>query len=58
MRNAISMNANSGFVEGGNNRFQLIKREMYGRANLPHLTRKCLLGFSITKPEFNLFNLI
>jgi hypothetical protein len=58
IRNAISMSASSGFVEGGNNKFKLIKREMYGRANLPYLTQKCLLGFSIKKQDFNLFDLI
>ena len=58
VKNAISMSVSSGFVEGGNNKFKLIKREMYGRANLPHLTRKCLLGFSIKKQDFNLFDLI
>ena len=58
VRNAISMSASSGFVEGGNNKFKLIKRQMYGRASLQHLTQKCLLGFSIKKQDFNLFDLI
>ena len=58
VKNAIVMKANSGFVEGGNNKFKLIKRQMYGRANLSHLTQKCLLGFSTKAENFNLFDLL
>jgi len=56
--NAISMKESSGFVEGCNNKFKFIKRAMYGRAKLPHLTQKCFLAFSIKKENFNLFDLI
>ena len=56
--NAISFEASSGFVEGNNNKFKLIKRIVYGRPHLVNLSKKCLLAFSLKDPDLNLFDLI
>ena len=44
--NAITMNFNSGMVEGNVNRLKNIKRQMYGRAGLELLKRKVILSCS------------
>ncbi|QNM11905.1 MULTISPECIES: transposase [Erysipelotrichaceae] len=41
IKNAISLPNSSGFVEGNNNKFKLIKRILYGRSNFVDLFRKC-----------------
>lgn len=53
-KNAISFPESSGFVEGNNCKFKLIKRILYGRANLVNLFRKCYLCFSFKKDNFSL----
>ena len=58
VRNAVSMDISSGFVEGNNNKFKLIKRTLYGRAELPSLTKKCKLAFLANSPDFSLVDLI
>jgi hypothetical protein len=58
VRNAISMEASSGFVEGNNNKFKLIKRTLYGRAGLVTLAKKCKLIFSAKDSEFSLHDLL
>lgn len=55
-RNAISFPESSGFVEGNNNKFKLIKRILYGRANLSNLFRKCYFCFLFKKTDFSLKN--
>ena len=50
-KNAISFPESSGFVEGNNNKFKLIKRIVYGRSNLVNLFNKCYLCF-FQKSEF------
>ena len=40
VKNAISSPISSGFVEGGNNRYKLVKRMMFGRAGQTHLFEK------------------
>jgi len=45
VENAISRNESSGFVEGNNNKFKLIKRTLYGRANLDNLFKKSNVAF-------------
>lgn len=47
-KNAISNKINSGFVEGNNNKFKLIKRIVYGKAKLVNLFKRCWLNFSST----------
>ena len=54
---AISYNESSGFVEGNNNKFKLIKRILYGRCNLVNLFKKCFSIFSL-KASSNIFNLL
>ncbi|WP_368757173.1 transposase, partial [Enterococcus avium] len=41
----MSHSISSGFVEGNNNKFKLIKRIVYGRSGLVNLSKKCLLAF-------------
>jgi len=52
--NAISSEVSSGFVEGNNNKFKLIKRILYGRANLETLFKKCYLAFKFSTKDFNI----
>lgn len=42
--NAITMDYNSGMVEGCVNRLKNIKRQMYGRASFELLKRKVILS--------------
>ena len=54
---AISFSESSGFVEGNNNKFKLIKRILYGRCNLVNLFKKCFSIFSL-KSSDNIFKLL
>ncbi len=54
---AISLHDSSGFVEGNNNKFKLIKRILYGRCNLVNLFKKCFSIFSL-KANTNIFELL
>ena len=58
VKNAISLEVSSGFVEGNNNKFKLIKRIVYGRAKLVNLSKKCFLAFMSKVEGFELSNLI
>ena len=58
VKNAISMDVSSGFVEGNNNKFKLIKRIVYGRSKIINLTKKCKLAFLIKTDDFSLMDLI
>ena len=58
VKNAISYNISSGFVEGNNNKFKLIKRIVYGKSKLVNLFRKCYVAFSVTKEDFTLSELL
>lgn len=58
VKNAISHNASSGFVEGNNNKFKLIKRILYGRANLVNLFKKCYVTFQVKRTNFSLQKLL
>ena len=53
-KNAISFPESSGFVEGNNNKFKLVKRIVYGRTNLVNLFNKCYLCFSFKRVNFTL----
>ncbi|MFR5892080.1 MAG: transposase [Bacilli bacterium] len=44
---AISYNESSGFVEGNNNKFKLVKRILYGKSNLVNLFHKVFSIFSL-----------
>ena len=58
VRNAISSHISSGFVEGNNNKFKLIKRILYGRADLPFLFKKSYLAFLFSLDDFSLQNFV
>lgn len=58
VKNAISHDVSSGFVEGNNNKFKLIKRILYGRANLVNLFKKCYLAFRAKRKDFVLKKLV
>lgn len=58
VKNAISLDVSSGFVEGNNNKFKLIKRIVYGRAKIVNLSKKCKLAFLIKTDGFTLMDLI
>lgn len=58
VKNAISYEISSGFVEGNNNKFKLIKRIVYGKSKIVNLFRKCYVAFLATKDNFSLFDLI
>lgn len=45
VKNAISLSVSSGFVEGSNNKFKVLKRIVYGRSGLVNLEKKCKLAF-------------
>ncbi len=54
---AISYNENSGFVEGNNNKFKLIKRILYGKSNLVNLFNKVFSIFALNYKN-NIFDLL
>lgn len=58
VKNAISFTVSSGFVEGNNNKFKLLKRIVYGRSGLVNLTKKCKLAFLPQSEDFSLSSLI
>lgn len=58
IKNAISYPYSSGFVEGNNNKFKLIKRILYGRSGFVNLFRKCYLPFLMNNQDFKLIDLI
>lgn len=58
VKNAISYSVSSGFVEGNNNKFKLLKRIVYGRSGLVNLTKKCKLAFLPQSEDFSLSALI
>jgi len=58
VKNAISYPISSGFVEGNNNKFKLLKRIVYGRSGLVNLTKKCKLAFMPKNEEFSLSSLL
>ncbi len=58
VKNAISHDVSSGFVEGNNNKFKLLKRIVYGRSGLVNLEKKCKIAFMSDGKDFNLSSLI
>lgn len=59
VKNAIRYVTSSGFVEGDNNKFKLIKRTLYGRAKLQTLAAKCFIAFAAGKrKDFNLAHIV
>lgn len=58
VKNAISFSVSSGFVEGNNNKFKVLKRIVYGRSGLVNLEKKCKLAFLSKSRDFSLSALI
>lgn len=58
VKNAVSSDVSSGFVEGNNNKFKLIKRIVYGRSKIGNLSKKCFLAFSMNREDFNLQDIL
>lgn len=58
VKNAISHPESSGFVEGNNNKFKLLKRIVYGRSGLVNLSKKCKLAFMPKDDTFMLSSLV
>lgn len=58
VKNAISFSVSSGFVEGNNNKFKVLKRIVYGRSGLVNLEKKCKLAFLSKSPDFSLSALL
>lgn len=58
VKHAISDAMNSGFVEGNNNKFKLIKRIVYGKSKLCNLFQRSYLSFMSTTSNFDIQNLI
>lgn len=54
VKNAISLSVSSGFVEGNNNKFKVLKRIVYGRSGLVNLEKKCKLAFLSKIQDFSL----
>ncbi len=57
VKSAISYNESSGFVEGNNNKFKLVKRILYGKSNLVNLFHKVFSIFALNYKN-NIFDLI
>ena len=58
VKNAISNEINSGFVEGNNNKFKLIKRIVYGKMKLVNLFKKSYLCFLATIDNFSINEIV
>lgn len=58
IKNAISFPQSSGFVEGNNNKFKVLKRIVYGRSGLVNLEKKCKLAFMSKSEDFSLLELL
>lgn len=58
VKNAISFSISSGFVEGNNNKFKVLKRIVYGRSGLVNLEKKCKLAFLPIDQDFSLSALL
>ena len=58
VKNAISFSISSGFVEGNNNKFKVLKRIVYGRSGLVNLEKKCKLAFMSKSEDFFLSELL
>ena len=57
VKNAISNEINSGFVEGNNNKFKLIKRIVYEKQIICNLFKRCFLAFTSTLDDLSLLKL-
>lgn len=58
VKNAVIYEVSSGFVEGNNTKFKLVKRALGGRSGLSNLEQKSILAFLATTDDFSLSELI
>ena len=58
VKNAISLSVSSGFVEGNNNKFKVLKRIVYGSSGIVNLEKKCKLAFLPKNQDFSLSALL
>ncbi|MDD6244528.1 MAG: transposase [bacterium] len=58
IKNAISYEINSGFVEGNNNKFKLIKRIVYGKSKLCNLLKRSYISFMSTLDDFDISTIV
>lgn len=58
VKNAIIHNVSSGFVEGNNTKFKLVKRALGGRSGIVNLERKTILAFLATTDDFNITEML
>ena len=58
IKNAISYEINSGFVEGNNNKFKLIKRIVYGKSKLCNLLKRSYISFMSTLNDFDISTIV
>lgn len=58
VKNAISNPISSGFVEGNNNKFKLIKRIVYGKQKIVNLFKKSFLAFLVTLDDFSIDEIV
>lgn len=54
VKQAISLEISSGFVEGNNNKFKLIKRIVYGKSKLCNLLKRSYISFMSTIDNFDI----
>lgn len=57
VKNAVIYDVSSGFVEGNNTKFKLVKRTVGGRSGLTNLEQKSILAFLATTDNFSLAEL-
>lgn len=58
IKQAISSNLSSGFVEGNNNKFKLIKRIVYGKQKICNLFKRCYLSFTVKLDDDTFKNIV
>lgn len=58
VKNAVIHDVSSGFVEGNNTKFKLVKRALGGRSGLSNLEKKSILAFLATTEDFSLSELL
>ena len=58
IKNAISYEINSFFVEGNNNKFKLIKRIVYGKSKLCNLLKRSYISFMSTLDDFDISTIV
>ena len=58
VKNGVTENLNSGFVEGNNCKYKLIKRTMYGRASTSTLMKKFYVASKISRCDISITDIL